>query len=312
MTSLYTLTPGFAGEPTAAQLWLARAARRTVRSAGKIGALVAATGAALGVAILMVPAPVPAAPPGAAESWIDINRPIQLFSLVGTEFARLPLAYAARRDVGGGGRRDLLVFGSPKGDTPYLQLSFRRSGRSPEPVPTLLADLDRIDPDGRTGITHAGMPSTIETRFGPFETADLRLVTDRRSSPCIGFRSKPLDADVLRIAGLVCGTSDRPAGRDLLGCVIDRIDLVSAGSDDALRGLFVDAERRRGSGCAPAPIVSARHRPHHLARRQRVCPTAQGSVGREPAALRRLRPIGVRTKARYRLTVRTRAWQGGL
>ena len=259
MTSLDTLTPGFAGEPTAAQLWLARAARRTAWSAGKIAALVVATGAALGVAILMVPAPTPApaASVGATVNWIDINRPIQLFTLVGTEFARLPLVYGARRESGGGGRRDLLTFGSPRGDTPYLQLSFHRSGHSPEPAPTLLADLDRIDPDGRTGITHAGVPSMIETRFGPFETADLRRVTDRHSGPCIGFRSKPLDTDVLRIAGLVCGTSDRPVGRDLLGCVIDRIDLVSAGSDDALRGLFVDAERRRGSGCAPAPIVSA-------------------------------------------------------
>ena len=258
MTSLDTLHTGFAGEPTAAQLWLSRGARRAAWSAGKIATLVAATGAVLGLAVVMVPAPVrpPAIPAGVAVSWIDINRPLQLFTLVGTEFARLPMVYSARRDVGGGGRRDLLTFGGLKGDTPYLQLSFHRIGRDREPAPGLLAELDRIDPGGRASITRPGASSLLETRFGPFEAADLRLVTDRQSSPCIGFRSKPLGTDVLRIAGLACGTLDRPVGRDLLGCVIDRIDLVSAGSDDALRSLFVDAERRRGSGCAPAPTVS--------------------------------------------------------
>ncbi len=226
--------------------------------AGKAALLVAGLGLVLGVASSLVPDGRPDAPAAmpAVGSWTEIVRPIQLYALVGTEFAKLPMAYTAERHIADGARRDLLSFGAPGGETPFLQLSFRRSA-GPEQVKPLAADLAGIDPLARVSIARLTEPTTLDTRFGRFEAADLRLVSDRQSTPCIGFRSKPGSSDTLSIAGVACGTNTRPIGRDLLACVIDRIDLVSAGSDAALKTVFVDAERRRGPGCAPAPTVAA-------------------------------------------------------
>ena len=225
--------------------------------AGKAAVLVAGLGLVLIVATSLVPGDRPAAAPmPAAGGWTEIVRPIRLYTLVGTEFAKLPMIYTAERQVADGARRDLLSFGAPGGATPFLQLSLGR-GAAPEQPRPLATDLDGIDPAARISVTRLAEPTNLDTRFGRFEAADLRLASDHQSTPCIGFRSKPGASDPLTIAGVACGTSTRPIGRDLLACIVDRIDLVSAGSDTALQAFFVDAERRRGRGCAPAPTVAA-------------------------------------------------------
>ena len=235
-----------------------QALRGAAWSVGKIAFLVALTGVVLGSASLMVKRRGPEThrrPPSFA--WIDINRPISFYGLAGTEFARLPLTYRARRNVSGGGRQDLLTFGSIGGDQPYLKLSLYRVGTEPVAAVPFRAELDRLLQEGRAKLLQAGAPATLATRFGRFETADVRLVSGAIGTPCLGFRNGDADGGVLRISGLICGSSERPIGRDTLGCVIDRIDLDAGGGDTALQDLFVAAERRRNPDCAPSRLTAA-------------------------------------------------------
>jgi hypothetical protein len=49
----------------------------------------------------------------------------------------------------------------------------------------------------------------------------------------------------LTLAGWACGVAQRPLDRVALACFLDRLDLVGAGRDAALRTVFAEAERAR-------------------------------------------------------------------
>lgn len=237
--------------------WAARRLRGFVLSAGKLAALVAGTGLVLGLAAGIVSSrQASEAPAEPVQSWIEVNRPIQLYGLAGTEFSKLPLNYRARRHAVGGGRQDILTFGDLQGDEPFLALSLYRRGGETMGERSFRADLERLAGQEGLGLSRLGAPAVLVTRFGAFEAGDLRLLAQRISTPCLGFRTSEADP-VLLVSGFVCGARERPIGRDALGCVIDRIDLDSAGEDTALRNVFVQAERRRGADCTPSPLTAA-------------------------------------------------------
>ncbi|HEX4768525.1 MAG TPA: hypothetical protein VH414_19825 [Lichenihabitans sp.] len=244
---------------------LGRGLRRTLLGVAKVAGLVALTGLGLALAIALVPArdASDGRPKIAADAWVEVNRPIEIFGLAGTDFARLPQTYRARRHPAGG-RQDIVTFGEARVDAPFLALSFYRLGRAPEAAAPFADDIEDMARDTGLGAVRASAPSVLATRFGPFEAADIRLAEGGVQTPCLGFRNSPGASNTLRIAGLLCGGAGRPAARDSLRCVIDRIDLVSAGDDTALQRMFVDAERRRGSACSPSPLTAAGSRPTWL------------------------------------------------
>ncbi len=194
-----------------------------------------------------------------AVSWSDINRPIALYDLAGTEFGKLPLGYRARRRRPDGAREDVLTFGTLGTAKPYLQLSLLRAGPDApgdggqDGLADGLADaLARLA--GLRGLTATRIrdAAPVDTRFGRIEAADLLLWQGGTATPCLGFRGGASDGGVLRVAGFACGAPGRPVGRAALACAVDRIDLVSAGDDAALRAVFVAAARRSGSACLGA------------------------------------------------------------
>ncbi len=187
-------------------------------------------------------------PPG--RDWAEINRPIAVYDLAGTDFAKLPLVYRARRHRPDGAREDVLTFGSPGTAKPYLQLSLlrRRAAVDRETARGLAEDLAGLARDRHATLSRIGAAAPAETRFGTIEAADLLLWEAGSATPCLGFRGPP-GPGVLRIAGFACGSPDRPLGRAALACAIDRIDLLSARDDGPLRAVFVAAERRAGSAC---------------------------------------------------------------
>ncbi len=184
-----------------------------------------------------------------SQDWAEINRPIAVYDLAGTEFAKLPLVYRARRHRPDGAREDVLTFGNPGTAKPYLQLSLLRRRAAAERAPPGLADdLAGLARDRHVTLSRIQASAPAETRFGTVEAADLLLWEGGSATPCLGFRGPP-GPGVLRIAGFACGSPDRPLGRAALACAIDRIDLLSAKDDGPLRAVFVAAERRAGAAC---------------------------------------------------------------
>ena len=202
----------------------------------------------------------------APQGWTEINHPIALYDLSGTEFAKLPRIARARRHQPDGAREDLLTFGAPGLPKPFLRLSMLRTtghlavaqdvsgSDSAEP---LADDLARLAGAGNESVTELHGEAAISTRLGTMNVADIRLWDDGVPTPCLGFRGFPGGSDGLRILGFACGVAGKPIGRAALACAIDRIDLLSAGDDGRLRAIFVAAERESASSCSDGRVRSA-------------------------------------------------------
>ncbi len=193
--------------------------------------------------------------PGSRENWLPITKPIPMFGLESPELDRASATLESRRSHDGSQREDVLGFGGfaePKAHL-LLRLSVEHD-RGDLSQPFIIA-LVREAAARAMSVQRSGMPSAIQTRFGPVETADATLSDGEVSRACIAFR---MDAGVmpLSMSGWWCGGEGKPADRQQLVCLIDRIDLLNAGDDRALRTAFARTELNRQPGCAP-PRLSA-------------------------------------------------------
>ena len=235
--------------------------RRTGRKGSGLHTAALAGGVALvallGLASLVVPpGHSPIEPPVATPSqplWRDIDRPFQLFALAASPYARLPMAYTARRRTTGSDREDWLTFGDSARPGAMLRLVISRRGAASLPA-DLVVDYARLAATAGHALTRAGLPFTLQTRFGGFDTAELTLRTGELTRACLGFRLQGA-AGPIGIIGLACSDPEHPPDRSSLACAIDRIDLVAAGEDGAMRSFFAGVDRRRDLACGGGPTV---------------------------------------------------------
>lgn len=188
------------------------------------------------------------------EGWVMIGRPIALFGLESPELDKRS-AYEARRSQDGQRREDMLSFGEFGDSKSFLALKFQvnRDAQVQKALAGLaqpfVITLVRESAARGLSIGRSGAATTIETKFGTVETADIGLSDGKAGRACIAFRH--LDgAAHLSFSGWWCGSEARPADRAQLICLIDRIDLLSAGDDPELRANFARTELNRRQGCS--------------------------------------------------------------
>jgi hypothetical protein len=198
-------------------------------------------------------APAAAPAPAPAFVWAEIGRPLPLFDLSAPMFGRERPAYAARRHVAGGGREDTLALGVFGGPRPFLRFSLYRHGGEEVADAEYFVDMARRAASSGLAVKGADLPRALPTRFGTFESAPLQL-----SGPsgvvrgnCRGFRLD-IAAPALTMGGLLCGGGDEAIAAADVACVIDRLDLVSAGQDRALADFFGAAQARKSRACGEA------------------------------------------------------------
>lgn len=97
--------------------------------------------------------------------------------------------------------------------------------------------------------------AAVPTRFGAFETADIRLSqagghgAEASERACLAARLVEPKAS-LEIAGIACGSAAKPMDRVALACVLDKLSYSAGGDNRALNDFFLNAELARGKGCA--------------------------------------------------------------
>jgi hypothetical protein len=222
-----------------------------------VAALVVAPALAIALAAVppwrdAAPSESPAPTRMSAPAWLDIVKPVQLFSLQANELSSLPLVYTARRRADGAGREDVLAFGTLAGERPALRLRISRADASTA-VPPLYVALARQAAEAGLSVGRSGLPDLMPTRFGAFEIADIALANSRGAAApggaatCSGFRLVN-DRPGFTIIGLACGDV-RPWPRKALACLVDRLDLASGGDDRQLIDFFAATELRRDGAC---------------------------------------------------------------
>lgn len=185
--------------------------------------------------------------------WSPVVRPIAMFNLDAPEFSRERPAYAARS--GAGAREDLLSFGSFPQMTAHLVLALRTGRLDDAPALPFTVAIAREAAAAALSMTRSSLPVTIETRFGPLESADVVLGDGRETRGCIAFRSAgPAEGFALR--GWWCAAG-KPTDRRQLSCLIERLDLVNAAGDQDLRTAFAASELRRNPACERAHLSAA-------------------------------------------------------
>jgi hypothetical protein len=191
--------------------------------------------------------------PAAKPVWSVAARAYPAFAVSQFDLPGKTETYEILRNPGGG-RKDVFRWAA-QGERPIAELEiYRPGGELSQSGPPIAELAGRMDPDGMRELQAAGV---IDSKFG---AVTLLGLTDRGGDarPCLGFM-RGFDQPAMRISGWSCQGDTLPARRAAIGCILDRLVLLTAGNDPKLAELFAHAELRRGS-CAPAsaaPVMSA-------------------------------------------------------
>ena len=189
--------------------------------------------------------------PAAKSAWSVAARAYPAFAVSQFDLSGKTEAYEILRHPDGG-RKDVFRWAA-QGEKPIAELEiYRPGGELSQSGPPVAEIAGRMDPDGLRELQAAGV---IDSKFG---AVTLLGLASGNARPCLGF-IKGFDQPNLRISGWSCQGDALPARRAAIGCILNRLILLTAGNDPKLAELFAHAELKRG-GCAPAsaaPITSA-------------------------------------------------------
>jgi len=187
--------------------------------------------------------------PSVKDGWSLAERPARAFAISQVNLHDKTEVYEIFRHPGGG-RKDLFHW-SGADQKPVAGLEIYRPGGELHQAGPARAELAAgMDPDGARELEAAGM---IDSKFGT--VALLRPIgsTDATGS-CLGF-IKQMEDPALRISGWSCQGGNLPARRAAVGCILNRLILLTAGNDTKLAELFARAELRRGE-CATSAALA--------------------------------------------------------
>jgi hypothetical protein len=191
--------------------------------------------------------------PSVRASWSVATRSYPAFAVSQTDLPEKTETYEILRHPEGG-RKDVLRW-AVQGQKPVAELEIYRPGREffSQPLPAAAEIAARMElPAGRE-LEAAGV---IDSKFGTVTLLRLAGSADGARS-CLGF-VKRLEEPNLRISGWSCQGDALPARRAAIGCILNRLMLLTAGNEPKLAELFARAELRRGScGASATPATPA-------------------------------------------------------
>lgn len=175
---------------------------------------------------------------GADSEWLEVNRPLQAFALKLPEFEEQ--RYASWRHAEGGGRKDVLTFGDLGSSGATAVVELYRAGA--EPVSTdddITASIGALRLSARPAL-----PTTIETKFGAVEAVPFVDHGPGGARQCLRF-SRAFQEPLFELSGWFCNAGQDIVDHGMIACALDRLTLVSGGSDPKLGALFARAELKR-------------------------------------------------------------------
>jgi len=178
--------------------------------------------------------------PAPRPAWIEVANPWPAFELEAPAFGD-DTDYAIRRHAAGGGRKDILSFGELGNTQRFMTFEVYRAGHEIARFGTPAEEARTLGAEyGRVMGMRSSMP--ISTKFGPFQTFEF-AIGPFGGYNCIGF-VHAFDNPRVQIGGVSCHMN-LLVDRSAVSCALDRLTLVSAGSDPDIAKLFAHAEQKR-------------------------------------------------------------------
>jgi len=188
------------------------------------------------------------------SEWIEIARPFPAFALSIPEAADVPSSYVIRRHAEGGGRKDILTLGEPDSASPYLQVEIYRPGseirRFGGPKATIAANAAALGP-----VALRRVEEPLTSKFGPLEIVAFET-SKGVARHCLAF-VRSYDDPRLQLSGWFCQGGADFIERSTLACALDRLTLLSAGSEPKVGALFAKAELNRSYCGQHDPILAS-------------------------------------------------------
>ncbi len=184
------------------------------------------------------------AEPAARVGWSVADRSRPAFSVSQTDQRDRSETYVILRHPEGG-RRDVLRWQDASG-RPIAELEIYRPGSERDGLSPGADLAGRMPNAGATDLEAAGI---VESKFGTVALLR-RADAPEGAGACLGF-VKRIDDPALQISGWSCQGDYAPARRAAIGCMLDRLTLLSTGNEPKLADLFARAELKRGN-CAAA------------------------------------------------------------
>jgi len=197
-------------------------------------------------------------PPASGEDWIAIARPAAMIGLDAPELGREPPALEARRSADGSRREDLLNFGSPGEARPHLLLRLATGDGATDGSRSFTIAVVHEAARHGLAVERSSTPAPLETRFGPFEAADVLLGDGKESRSCVAFRSRLGEAG-FAMSGWWCA-APQPGDRRQLACLINRLDLAGNDAGPELRRAFSRSVTVGPAGCRPSRTPAPGHK----------------------------------------------------
>lgn len=181
-------------------------------------------------------------------------RPAVSFDLDAPEFEREKRTVAVHEPDDGGGRVDSLTVGQFAMGAPFLRVDVHQDLESRATNPDFFLDMTRHAQRAGLSVARIGQRSALPTRFGSFETAEIRLSQpageEIAASERVCLAGRLVESNVpVEIAGIACGSAAKPIDRLAFGCIIDKLNYSASGDNKALNDFVLTAELARGKGC---------------------------------------------------------------
>ena len=178
----------------------------------------------------------------ARPAWSVADRSFPAFAIGATDSREKSASYTILRHPQGG-RKDILRW---KGaDKLAAELEIYRPGGEFDPaVGAGLA--------ARMGAAELETAGVLDSKFGAI--ALLRQASVTEAASCLAFFRR-IDDPALQLSGFSCQGDGVPARRIAIGCMLDRLTLLTSGNEPKLAELFAHAELKRGF-CAPTSLMA--------------------------------------------------------
>jgi hypothetical protein len=183
--------------------------------------------------------------PTSRSSWTVASRSNPAFSTSQIDLSYKTKTYQIFRHPEAG-RRDLMRWESETGQAVAELEIHRPAGEFESTLLQAMAEAaSRMSPSGLQALEAAGV---VDSKFGAINLFGL---TGADGRGCLGF-VKPIDQPQLRISGFSCQGDAMPVRRAAIGCMLNRLTLLTAGNDARLAELFARAELKRHDCQAPS------------------------------------------------------------
>lgn len=178
--------------------------------------------------------------PPATPRWVEAEQTRVAFDTRFPDIADREPVEIVLRDTVGGGRRDQLLF-EHDGRSAMIEV-YRPGHEVAELADAPEAVVERAETAG--AVDELNVASAIASRFGPVSLYDFTLVQGDKRRGCLGF-VRTIEDPRLQIAGWFCNPDEGMVARPRVACALDRLTLLSAGTDRNVARFFAQADLKR-------------------------------------------------------------------